>query len=85
MYAFNAQSGAVRWRHAGGGRISGSATIVRNTVYYSDLGARTTAGLDVHTGRQVFSFHDGAFNPVVADFNAVYLSGYSMLYQMIPK
>jgi outer membrane protein assembly factor BamB len=85
FYAFNAQSGAVRWRHAGGGRISGSATIVRNTVYYSDLGARTTAGLDVHTGRQVFSFHDGAFNPVVADFNAVYLSGYSMLYQMIPK
>ena len=32
------QSGAVRWSHPAGGRISGSATIVDNVVYYSDLG-----------------------------------------------
>ena len=38
FYAFNAQSGAVRWRHAAGGRISGSATIVGDVVYYSNLG-----------------------------------------------
>ena len=70
FYAFNAQSGAIRWRHPAGGRISGSATIVGNVVYYSDLGSKTTAGLDVRTGRQVFSFPDGAFNPVVADATA---------------
>jgi outer membrane protein assembly factor BamB len=85
FYAFNAQSGSVRWSHPAGGRISGSATIVGNVVYYSDLGSKTTTGLDVRTGRQVFSFPDGAFNPVVADPGAIYLSGYSTLYQMLPK
>jgi outer membrane protein assembly factor BamB len=85
FYAFNAQSGAIRWTHSAGGKISGSATIVADVVYYSDLGSRTTAGLDVRTGRQVVSFPDGAFNPVIADFGAIYMSGYSKLYQMLPR
>jgi outer membrane protein assembly factor BamB len=86
FYAFNAQSGAIRWKHPAGGRISGSATIVGNVVYYSDLGSRTTAGLDVHNGHQVFSFPDGAFNPVVCDdAGTVYLTGYTKLYQLLPK
>ena len=85
FYAFDAKSGAIRWRHRAGGKISGSATIVGNVVYYSDLGSKTTAGLDVRTGRKVFSFPDGAFNPVVADNGAIYLSGYTMLYQMLPE
>jgi outer membrane protein assembly factor BamB len=85
FYAFNAQSGSVRWSHAAGGRISGSATIIGNTVYYSDLGSKTTTGLDARTGRQVFSFPDGAFNPAVADYSTLYLTGYSTLYQMIQR
>jgi outer membrane protein assembly factor BamB len=85
FYAFNAQSGSVRWSHPSGGRISGSATIVDGVVYYSVLRTRTTIGLDARTGRQVFSFPDGAFNPVIADTKAIYLVGYSMLYQMLPK
>ena len=85
FYAFDAQSGAIRWRHPAGGKISGSATIVGNVVYYSDLGTKSTVGLDVRTGRPVFSFRDGAFNAVVADDGAVYLSGRTMLYQMLPK
>jgi outer membrane protein assembly factor BamB len=86
FYAFNARSGAIRWRHPAGGRISGSATIVGNVIYFSDLGTKTTAGLDVRTGRRVFWFPDGAFNPVVADdTGTIYLSGKTMLYQMLPK
>ncbi|MGI8428975.1 MAG: PQQ-binding-like beta-propeller repeat protein [Solirubrobacteraceae bacterium] len=84
FYAFNARSGAVRWTHKGGGKISGAATIVGDVVYYSDLASRTTAGLRVRTGRQVFSFPDGAFNPVISDYQAIYLSGYQTLYQMLP-
>ena len=84
LYAFNAQSGAVRWAHPAGGRISGSATVVGNVVYFSDLGAKTTAGLDAVTGKQVFSFPDGAFNPVVADYHAIYLDGYGTIYQLLP-
>ncbi len=84
LYAFDARSGAIRWTHPAGGRISGSATIVGGVVYFSDLGSRTTTGLNARTGATVFTFPDGAFNPVVADPGAIYLSGYSMLYQMLP-
>jgi outer membrane protein assembly factor BamB len=85
MYAFNAQSGSVRWTHNAGAKISGSPTIVSGVVYFSALGMRTTQGLDVRTGHQVFSFPDGAFNPVISDFGAIYLSGYTTLYQMLPR
>jgi outer membrane protein assembly factor BamB len=85
FYAFNAQSGAVRWRHPIGGRISGSATIVDGVVYLANLGSKTTTGLDARSGQQVFSFPDGAFNPVVCDYGAIYLSGYSKLYQLLPR
>jgi outer membrane protein assembly factor BamB len=85
FYAFDARSGAVRWTHAAGGRISGSPTIVGNVVYFSDLGSRTTSGLELHSGRQVYFFPDGAFNPVIADPGAIYLSGYSKLYRLLAK
>jgi outer membrane protein assembly factor BamB len=84
FYAFNARSGQIRWRHAAGGRISGSSTIVDGVVYFSDLGSKTSAGLDARTGRQVFEFPDGAFTPVIADPTTIYLSGYDTLYQLLP-
>jgi outer membrane protein assembly factor BamB len=85
FYAFDARSGAVRWSHPAGGKISGSATIVGNVVYYADLGSKTTAGLDLRTGRQVFSFGDGAFTPVIADDSAVFLVGEHRLYELLPQ
>jgi len=84
FYAFNARTGAVRWKHRAGGRISGSATILGNIVYLSVLGSKTTIGLDARTGKRVFFFADGAFNPIVADNSRVYLTGYTKLYEMIP-
>jgi outer membrane protein assembly factor BamB len=84
FYAFNARSGAVRWRHPAGGRISGSSTVIGNVVYFSDLGTKTTTGLNATTGHTVFSFPDGAFTPVIADYHAIYLDGYGVLYQMLP-
>lgn len=85
MYAFDARSGAVRWSHNCGAKISGAATIVGQVLYFSVLGAKTTLGLDVRTGRQVFYFSDGAFNPVIADPSAIYLDGYTTIYQMLPR
>ncbi len=85
FYAFDAQSGAVRWTHPAGSRISGSPTIVNHAVYFSALGSRTTVGLEARTGRQLFSFPDGAFNPVIADYKAMYLVGYSQIYQLLPR
>jgi outer membrane protein assembly factor BamB len=85
FYAFDARSGAVRWRYPAGGKISGSATIVGKVVYFSNLAAHTTIGLDTRTGHKVFFWPDGAFNPVVADNRAIYLSGYGQLYELLPR
>jgi outer membrane protein assembly factor BamB len=85
FYAFDARSGAVRWRFSTGNRISGSATIVSNVVYFSNLGANDTFGLNIRTGKKVFSWPDGAFNPVIADRRAIYLAGYGNLYELLPK
>ncbi|MGA2926043.1 MAG: PQQ-binding-like beta-propeller repeat protein [Solirubrobacteraceae bacterium] len=84
LYAFNAQSGAIRWTHDAGGKISGSPTIVDDVVYYSDLASKTTAGLDARTGRQVFSFPDGLFSPVIADQDAIYLIGRQTIHELLP-
>ena len=32
----------------------------------------------------MFSFPDGAFTPVIADYHAIYLIGYGTVYQMLP-
>jgi len=85
FYAYDANSGGARWSHSGGGRIDGSATILGNVVFYSSLGSNTTVGLDVRGGRQVFSYPDGEFSPVITDGKVVFLIGFSTVYQMIPK
>ncbi|MGZ4312371.1 MAG: PQQ-binding-like beta-propeller repeat protein [Solirubrobacteraceae bacterium] len=84
LYAFNAQSGAVRWKHPVGGRISGSSTVIGNVVYFSNLGNKSTVGLNAGSGQQVFSFSDGAFTPIIADYHALYLDGYATIYQLLP-
>lgn len=84
FYALDARSGAKRWSFSVGQRISGSATIVGRVVYFSNLGTDETHGLDARTGKRVFRFSDGAFNPVVADRRAIYLAGYTNLYEMLP-
>lgn len=84
FYAFDARSGAVRWSYPAGAKISGSATVVANVVYFSNLGAKNTVGLNARTGRKAFLWPDGAFNPVVADRRAIYLAGYVNLYELVP-
>ena len=49
------------------------------------LHVKNTIGLDTRTGRQVFFFPDGAFAAAIADRRAIYLIGYSEIYQMLPK
>lgn len=84
LYALNARSGAIRWTHDAGGAIDGSPQIIGNVVYFSDLRTKATTGLDARTGRTVFTFPDGRFNPVISDGHDLYLVGYSMIYQMLP-
>ncbi|HET6867751.1 MAG TPA: PQQ-binding-like beta-propeller repeat protein [Solirubrobacteraceae bacterium] len=83
--AYNANSGGLRWSHGAGGRIDGSATVLGNVVYFSALGGNRTSGLNWRTGRQVFSFPDGEFTPVITDGKVVFLIGYATIYQMVPR
>jgi outer membrane protein assembly factor BamB len=85
LYAYNAFSGGVRWVRPASGRIDGSATVVGNVVYYSDLGLNRTTGVNFRTGRHAFSFPDGEFTPVITDGKVVFLIGYSTIYQLLPK
>ena len=85
FYALSAESGAIRWSHASGERISGSGTIIGHVIYYGVLGVKHTIGLDTRTGRQVFFYPDGAFASAVADHRAIYLIGYSTIYQLRPR
>jgi outer membrane protein assembly factor BamB len=75
FYAVNARNGAERWSYHSGGKISGSPTIVGNTVYFSDLGRHHTYGLNTKNGHIVFSKGFGAFDPVVSDGTRLYVAG----------
>jgi outer membrane protein assembly factor BamB len=83
--ALNAQTGAPTWSHDAGDAVSGSATVINNTVYFSTVyKPNVTYGLNTVTGKEVFSFHDGAYTSVVADPKAIYLMGRYVLYKFKP-
>jgi outer membrane protein assembly factor BamB len=84
FYAINARTGAIDWRYDAHGRISGSATIVGDIVYFADLGTDTVTGLDISTGRAVFQFHEGSFDPIITDGHDLYLTGYNTLNALEP-
>jgi outer membrane protein assembly factor BamB len=84
LYALDARSGAVRWSYSTGGAIDGAPQVIGGVVYVSDLGTKRTYGVDARTGRTVFSFPDGRFNTGISDGHALYLTGYSTIYQMLP-
>jgi outer membrane protein assembly factor BamB len=84
FYALNARTGNIDWTYNAHGRISGSATIVGRIVYFSDLGTHTATGLDISTGRRVYTFHEGSFDPVITDGHDIYLTGYNTLNALEP-
>jgi outer membrane protein assembly factor BamB len=84
FYAINARSGHVSWRFNAHGRISGSATIIGDVVYFADLAKHRTFGLGISTGRMLFQKGTGAFDPVISDGVDVYLTGVTGIYGLAP-
>jgi outer membrane protein assembly factor BamB len=84
FYALDARTGATRWTYRAGGKISGAATVIGRVVYFSNLAAKSTTGLDVRSGRPVFKLGRGAYNPVIADRERLYVTGYSSQYAFEP-
>ncbi len=84
LYAINAHTGAISWHYDAGGKISGSPTIIGRILYFADLGSHSTYGLDISTGRVVYTIDQGAFDPVISDGHDIFLSGYGSLFCMEP-
>jgi outer membrane protein assembly factor BamB len=98
VVAFDAATGRTRWRHDSPGGVSGAPTVMDGLLYYATLGgfggrhqrrvepgSNQTFALDARTGKQVWSFPDGAYSPVVADRDRVYLVGRTRVYGLDDK
>jgi outer membrane protein assembly factor BamB len=83
--AYNAQTGNTRWTYSAGNSISGGSTIVGDIVYFATLQDTATTGLDIRTGKKVYGFSDGKFDPVISDGKRLYLDGYRDLYALDPR
>jgi outer membrane protein assembly factor BamB len=84
FYAFDARNGHQRWSIDAGGSVIGAASVIGETVYFANLQKRDTIGVDASSGKEVFHFTDGAYNPVISDGNRLYLTGYKTIYALQP-
>ena len=84
LYALNAATGGVRWSADVPSAISGSATVVNNTVYVSIVYGKGSFGYNARTGARDFYFPDGSYTTAVADHNALFLMGKYTLYKLVP-
>jgi outer membrane protein assembly factor BamB len=85
FYALDARSGKVRWSRREGGAISGGATVVGEIVYSANIRTRTTTGYGARTGKVMFRFPDGAYNPVISDGQTLFIDGYKRIYALRPR
>jgi outer membrane protein assembly factor BamB len=85
FYALDARSGKERWSQPGGGAISGAASLIGDVVYIANLAKTRTIGFDAASGKRVFAFRDGAYNPVISDGKRLYITGYQQIYALAPS
>jgi outer membrane protein assembly factor BamB len=83
--ALDARSGSVIWTKDGYGKISGAASVIGDVVYFSSLSQRRTFALGARTGRTLWTFGRGAFNPAISDGIRIYITGYGSVYGFTPK
>ena len=84
FYALDARSGEERWSADSGGSVIGAASLIGETVYVANLDKTETYGFNAATGEKVWSFKDGAYNPVISDGRRLYLTGYKTIYALQP-
>ncbi len=84
FYALDARTGNVRWTADVGGSVIGAASVIGETVYVANLDKTETDGFNVANGQKVWSFKDGAYNPVISDGRLLYLTGYKTIFALKP-
>jgi outer membrane protein assembly factor BamB len=85
FYALDARDGNERWSADVGGSVIGAASVVGDIVYVANLNTTETDGFNVANGNKVWTFKDGAYNPVISDGQNLYLTGYKTLYRLKPR
>jgi outer membrane protein assembly factor BamB len=84
FYALDARDGSERWTADVGGSVIGAGSLIGETVYVANLAKTETDAFDAATGEKLWSFKDGAYNPVISDGQNLYLTGYKTLYALKP-
>jgi outer membrane protein assembly factor BamB len=84
FYALDARNGDERWSADVGGSVIGAPSIVGETVYVANLNTTETDAFNVANGHKMWTFKDGAYNPVVSDGRDLYLTGYKTIYALKP-
>ncbi len=84
-YALDARTGAERWRRRVGSLVTGAGSVVGHVFYMSDVNTGKTVGYEIGSGRRVFGFSKGEYNPVISDGHRIYLTGYSSITALVPK
>jgi hypothetical protein len=51
--------------------------VIGRVVYFSTLGSQRTYGLDVRSGKVVFNFAHGSYNPAISDGHWLFITGHS--------
>jgi outer membrane protein assembly factor BamB len=85
FYALDARDGSVRWSADSGGSVIGAASLIGETVYVANLDKTETFAFNAVNGEKVWTFKDGAYNPVISDGVRLYLTGYKTLYALKPR
>jgi outer membrane protein assembly factor BamB len=79
--AVSENDGAVLWRIPTG-KVFGSASVLGDVVYFSDLG--TTYGADTKTGKVIWTWGAGRYSPVTATRRVIVVCGRQRLYAFRP-
>ena len=84
FFALDARSGDERWSADAGGHVIGAGSLIGETVYVANLDSTETFGFNAANGNKVWSFRDGAYNPIISDGKRIYLTGYERIYSLKP-
>ena len=84
FYALDARTGEERWSVPAGGPVIGAASLIGETVYFANLRTTETTAVRAADGEEVWSFRNGAYNPVISDGKRIYLTGYKHIYSLKP-
>jgi outer membrane protein assembly factor BamB len=84
LYALDAGTGDVRWRFSSKGGVYGAPTVIDGIVYFAVPSRTRTWAIDARTGKQVWTYPDGAYTPAIADEKHFYLIGHTRVYAFVP-